>query len=98
MFKIDILSRGYDINPDNDNVDVEVTLNDGEVFSATFFTLNNLRSLMEKYSRNGECANGLYIWAADMIIVTRITEEIINASVKDLIDSGEIFSACSRIR
>lgn len=98
MFKIEILRRSSDIDPDDDNVDVEVTLSDGKVFSATFFTLNNLRNLMEKYSRSGECANGLYVWAADMIIVARITEEVIKNSVKDLIDSGEIFSACSRIR
>jgi hypothetical protein len=53
----------------NDNVDVEVRLSDGSRWSGTFFTIRNVRALFTKNRATGECANGLYLWAADMILV-----------------------------
>ncbi len=41
------------LDPNNDNVDVEVTFPNGESFSAVFFTLQNIETLMEHYKKNG---------------------------------------------
>jgi len=49
------------VDPADDNVDVEVTFDDGSRYAGTFFTLNNLRSLFEKNERTGECKGGLYL-------------------------------------
>lgn len=97
-FNVEILSHGADLNVMDDNVDVEITMGSGEVYSATFFTLGNLKSLMDRYKESGECANGRYVWAADMLVVERLTEETILKSVEDLVRTGEIHSACTRIR
>jgi hypothetical protein len=62
-------------DPNNDNVDVEVTFQDGESFSAIFFTLQNIETLMKHYKKTGECADGLYFWASDMVIVQHLSEK-----------------------
>lgn len=67
----------------------------GKAYFATFFTLNNLRSLFDKNARTGECANGTYLWAADMIIVSELTDESIRRTIESLISNGELDSACS---
>ena len=37
------------LDPDNDNVDVQVTFPSGESFSAAFFTLQNIATLMKQF-------------------------------------------------
>jgi len=83
-------------NPSTDNVDVEVTLADGGRFGATFFTLENVRRLFQKNRATGECSGGLYLWAANMILVEELTMEVIRRTVEDLLDNGEFFAAFSR--
>ena len=71
----------------NDNTDVIVTFNDNTRFIATFFTYENIEHLRQKNKRTGECLNGRYFWASDMIIVDRINkkevEEIIDSLIED---------------
>ena len=44
------------LDPDNDNVDVQVTFPNGESFSAVFFTLQNINTLMKHYKKDwGMC-------------------------------------------
>lgn len=82
----------------DDNVDVLIDLDDGRSFSATFFTIHNLRALMRRYRASGECANGAYVWAKDMVVVESISEEVLRVVVTDLIATGEIVSCCTRLR
>jgi hypothetical protein len=90
---------GAEICPaEDDNVDVLIDISDGRLFSATFFTINNLQTLMKKCRASGECAGGIYIWAKDMVVVESISKETIQLTVSDLIGSGEIESCCSRLR
>ena len=42
------------LDPDNANVDVQVTFPNGESFSAVFFTLQNIETLMKDYEKTGE--------------------------------------------
>jgi hypothetical protein len=89
---------GSEISPSiDDNIDVLINLEDGRLFSATFFTLKNLHTLMQKYRNSGECARGAYVWAKDMIVVDFISKETIQVVVSDLIESGEIELCCTRI-
>ena len=96
-FQLRILRDATDLDLLDDNVDIEVELSDGRVFSATFFTIENIKSLLCNYRRSGECANGSYLWAEDMIIVEKLTQEVMATSVDDLIKSGEITTACTEI-
>lgn len=86
-----------DLNPDpeDDNADVKVTFKSGEFYVATFFTPANLRTLMERYRQTGECLNGLYLWASDMILVERLTLEAVSRTVAALVASGEFGAAFS---
>ena len=83
-------------DPNNDNVDVEVTFQDGESFSAIFFTLQNIETLMKHYKKTGECADGLYFWASDMVIVQQLSEKIICATIDKLLVEGEFESVFSK--
>lgn len=79
------------------NVDVEITLDNGDVYTATFFSLSNIASLFRKNAESGECAGGVYFWATDMIIVEILTESVIRKTVTDLIESGELGLVCTKI-
>ncbi|MBY0456347.1 MAG: hypothetical protein K2V38_03310 [Gemmataceae bacterium] len=96
-FTLVIRDEGSAINPHNDNVDVEVTLDHGAKYAATYFTLQNIHNLMERYTTTGECANGLYFWSSYILIVRELTHEAIMSSVADLIESGDIEYAFERV-
>ena len=84
------------LDPNNDNVDVQVTFPNGESFSAVFFTLQNIDTLMKHCKKTGECANGLYFWASDMMIVQKLTEQTICKTIDNLLVKGEFASVFSK--
>ncbi len=85
------------VDADDDNVDVELRFDDGSRYAATFFTLKNLESLFEKNKQTGECKGGLYLWAAAMVIVQRLSEATISETVADLIAAGEFEGAFAKL-
>ena len=84
------------MDPINTNVDVQVTFPNGESFSAVFFTLQNIETLMKDYKETGEGANGLYFWTSDMLIVQKLTEQTICEIVENLLAEGEFASVFSK--
>ena len=93
-FELVILNGENSLNRYDDNVDVEITLVDNRVFSATFFTLKNIESLLSNYKTTGECASGLYFWAQDMIVVNDLDEITLRKTIIDLLDSEELYICC----
>ncbi|HEX8717405.1 MAG TPA: hypothetical protein VF722_10570 [Gemmatimonadaceae bacterium] len=93
QYTITWVEDDFGIDPADDNVDVVVRFEGGERFVATFFTLENLRSLMEQYNETGECMNGLYVWSSHMIVIARLTRENVERAVADLIESDEFDAA-----
>ena len=71
MHGIIIYSGSEPPNPDNDNVDVEVIFKNNDRYAATFFTVKNIQYLLDTYKITGKCCSGLYMWAADMVIVEK---------------------------
>lgn len=96
-FEIRIIGE-QEWNPEDANVDVEVRLSSGTLLGATFFTIKNIRTLFARNKASGECAGGVYLWAVDMIIVKSLSRETIRETVADLIRTGEIEQAMSRLR
>lgn len=94
-FQVKILGGHGIANPLDDNIDIEVKMADGRRFVATFFTIQNIVTIMRRYEVTGECKNGLYFWASDMVILRELTEHSIRATVQDLVDSGEFAAAFS---
>jgi hypothetical protein len=92
---IKILKHDQDLNQVNDNVDVEVFLDNGKRYAATFFTIENIISILNKYKETKECCNGLYFWASDMIIVENLNDKVINKTIQDLIKNEEFHHAFS---
>jgi hypothetical protein len=84
------------LEKNNSNVDVWVEFTNGQKFTATFFTLSNIKELMEKFKKTQECKSGLYFYASNMIIVQEVTMRIINETIEDLIlqnEFNEIFTS-----
>jgi hypothetical protein len=94
-FNIQSIQGADPVDPQTDNLDLEVTLEDGDRYVATLFTLANIRRIMDQYRNTGECNNGQYFWASDMVIVHDLTEETIKSTVEDLLATGEFNKAFS---
>lgn len=73
--------------PLNDNSDVDVELEDGRKFTATFFTYDNIQWLQQKNKNSGECLSGRFFWASNMLLIERIDrsliEEVVNETILD---------------
>ncbi len=84
-------------NPKNDNTDVIVTFENGTKYVATFFTYSNIESLTIKNKQTGECMNGKYFWASDMILVDECSRANIELIINDLIKEDEFELVFRRI-
>lgn len=84
-------------DPIDDNVDVEVKFSDGSRFTATFFTVENIRSLFAKNKSTGECSKGKYLWATEMILVERLDRETMEDTITGLIRDGEFEDAFTKV-
>lgn len=84
------------LDPNNDNVDVEVTFPNGDSFSAVFFTIRNIETIMKQYKKTGECADGLYFWTSDMVIVHQLSEKTICATIDRLLVDDEFEAVFSK--
>ena len=84
-------------DPADDNNDVVMRLTDGEERTATFFTLNNIASLMRGCAETGECLSGRYFWATDMVIVERLTPEIVHETLEAMVRNGEYDRILGRV-
>jgi hypothetical protein len=92
-FKLTIFADLEKLDSRLDNLDVQVELENGKRYVATFFTLENIRRIMQHYQHTGECNFGQYFWASDMIIVKEITLEEIKKTVRHLIEIDELDEA-----
>ena len=81
----------------NDNSDVIVTFSDQCRFVATFFTYQNIEQLRQKNKRTGECLNGKFFWASDMIIVEQIKREEIEQIINHLIIENQFEAIFAKI-
>jgi hypothetical protein len=65
---------------------------------ATFFSYTNITTLTAKNRDSGECLNGRYFWASDMVLVDEVTRERIEQVITDLFTTQTfeaIFARCS---
>ena len=51
---------------------------------------------MERYKKTGGCADGLYFWASDMVIVQQLSEKTICATIDKLLAEDEFESVFSK--
>lgn len=89
-FKI-IFPTGYEGTDSlNDNIDINIILDNGKIYFATFFTINNINDLMRK-------ENIGYFSADSMVIVESLEKENIYYSIKNIILNDDLNNLCSEI-
>lgn len=76
------------------NSDVIFELSDGSKWEATFFTYKNIETLRKKNQISGECLNGIYFCATDMILISEMSDEIIQEVLCEMILHDEIEIFC----
>ena len=76
-----------EFNPDQTTVDVYVRLKEEpKRYVGTFITLEELSYRFDRFSKNGECANGTYLSLWDKeIVLKKITHKNIEITIEDLI-------------
>ncbi|KQL34416.1 hypothetical protein [Psychrobacillus sp. FJAT-21963] len=81
---------------EDENTDIKVTFSDRTVWMATFFTYRNIESQREKNAKSGECMNGAYFQASDMVLIDIVSKERIYEVINYLIDNGEFESVFTK--
>ncbi len=76
-------------NPLDCNSDVIVSFEKGAEWIATFFTFQNISTLIEKNRQTGECLQGKYFWASEMILVDELTRNRVEEIVEHLLVEGK---------
>ena len=82
---IDFLSPEDEIDPDNDNVDVKLRLDDGRSFNLLVATPNNIYWCMENESTD-------YYFGVPPLFVKRLTRSAVEAVVAALLESPQWMS------
>jgi hypothetical protein len=66
----------------------DIIFDNGNRYSATFFTLRNIEAMMEKFKETGECDHGRYFWTSGMVIVESLTIDSIVSTIDYVISGG----------
>ncbi len=75
------------INPEDDLVDIEVTLEgDRKVYRGSVTTTRFIDGRMKYYLETGENSDGSYFGARKMVIVRRIDDKTVRKTLKDIIE------------
>ena len=75
---------------DDDNLDMHVLTENGDVYFVTVFTLKNIQKLMEKDQSK-------YFWCVDSLIVDDLKIETIKIAIENIIKDGYFESILSKI-
>jgi len=81
----------------NDNSDVIVTFENGDKYIATFFTYENIESLRQKNQKTGECLNGKYFCATDMILIDKLNRKEVLGVINHQIKEEEFYTYFDKI-
>ncbi len=85
------------INTNKESIDVRVLTTKGEEYSINFTTMNFIQHMFEKNKRTGECVSGKYFCMPGMILVEKIDEPTIKATLDDLIKNSEIKTYVTKV-
>ena len=78
------------LNPECGSVEVELTTKNGDKYLSNFVTLEYIRRISRKNKVTGECADGVYYWMPQMVVIERITPENIRKTIDYMIEHLEI--------
>lgn len=78
----------------NDNIDINIILEDGRIFFATFFTVNNIIYLMDNETNSFRRD---HFWATDMVIVRDLSVATIEQTINYILNTCDICEVFSLI-
>lgn len=76
---------------EDDNTDVLVTMNNGDLFIASFFSYDSIAKYRRDISKNKEYLNGKYFWVKGMLLIDNCSFENINFVVEHIFKEGDFF-------
>jgi len=89
-FKV-LFPAGYNVNDIlNDNVDINIVLESGEVYFAIFLTILNIQYHMAKDDAH-------YFWSDDILIVKDLSQQTIRETISLTLDEGILERAFTKI-
>ena len=89
-FKV-LFPAGYQVNDIlNDNTDINIVFENGDVYFAVFFTILNVEYLLVK-------DNIPYFWSDDMLIIKDLSQATIRESISLIVKTGCFVKAFTRI-
>ncbi len=87
-----ILPPASVLDRDFGTAEAEVLLGDGRRVVVTFRTLGNIERVFVNNRRSGQRCGGAYLPTPNTILVNEITDPIVHTAVRDLLESGELFT------
>ena len=89
-FQINVL-HSIDMT-DDDNVDVVISLDNGEKYHGTFFTLKNVQNLMNRWKSTGESPRDIAcFWASNAVIVEELSLSTMESVVEFYLKNGDFY-------
>ncbi len=78
------------------NIDVFVDV-DGDEYTFTVFTVENIVAIMDRHQRSGENLSGMFLGGNGMMIVKIISEDVLNTIVRHLVETKSYASILERL-
>ena len=89
--RIEYVSPEEEVNPEDDNVDIHVRLDDGRVYSVLVATPNNIYSCMENESID-------YFFGVPPLFVKRLTRDNVERAVRALMCDPDSLSVYATLQ
>lgn len=90
-YSVTVYHADLDLNEKNDNYDIEIAMDNGKRYSGSIFTLENIKSIMNKDKQTGESCHGLYFGGCkDLLIVETLSIDVIARLVASIYDDKMI--------
>lgn len=96
--RVKVLDHAGELPASDINVDVEVTDPSGARWGATFYTIANVRTLLERWRSSGEHGAGAYFWGGPgQVIVAEASVGSINRAVHAIFADGDFEQVFERL-
>lgn len=81
----------------DDSTEAVIVFDNGDTYTASFFTYRNIESMRELHQSQGSFLSGKYFWTERMLLIDFISQENVTAVIKDLLDQGDFPKAFRKL-
>ena len=91
-------SDNRDIKLVDDSTEAVVVFENGDTYTASFFTYQHIASLRRLHQQEDDFLNGKYFWVERMVLIDLISYESIQKVIDDLIEQGDFQSVFRKLK